>query len=252
MEIRQATEKDSDRIREIAEESFRASYALSPLDIESIVEIEFASDALSSRLDDEGHILVVAEDEEIMGFSEGRARDDESGEIRWLHVDPTDRGRGVGTALFERVLADLRERVVEDVQAAVLAENQEGREFFERFEFESYDQTDRAFEERQLQVELYRESGVVPEESQEEGYTVPEDEQISVDGETRSLDPHETISGDKGELLFVFATPDHEEHFGFYCTNCGTFTDAVDSHGTVVCENCGNEHRPDEWDGSYL
>lgn len=160
MEIRQATEDDSDRIKEIVEDSFRASYALSPRDIESVVGIEFEHDSLRSRLDDDGHVLFVAEGEEdIVGFSEGHVRDDDVGEIRWLHVDPTSRGYGVGTELFERVLADLRERVDEDVQAVVLAGNQEGGEFFKQFEFESVDQTEREFKERELQVELYRETG---------------------------------------------------------------------------------------------
>lgn len=251
MELRQATEGDSDRIKEIAEDSFRASYALSPLDIESVVDIEFEHDSLRSRLDDDDHVLFVAEGEEgIVGFSEGHVRDDDIGEIRWLHVDPTSRGYGVGTELFERVLADLRERVAEDVQAVVLAGNQEGGEFFKQFEFESVDQSEREFKERELQVELYREAGAAEEEDEE--YTVPEDKEISVDGETRYLDPHEAISGDEGQLLFVFEDDDRADHLGFYCTNCGTFTDAVDGQGKVVCENCGNEHRPEEWDGSYL
>jgi hypothetical protein len=51
MEIRQATAQDADRIREIAESSFQASYALSPLDIETIVEGEFAVDPLSDRIE---------------------------------------------------------------------------------------------------------------------------------------------------------------------------------------------------------
>lgn len=255
MEIRQATESDSDRIREIAEQSFQASYALSPLDIEGIVEVEFEGDSLSSRLDDDGHLVLVAEGEKgIMGFSEGHVREDEIGEIRWLHVDPTNRGGGVGTELFKRVRADLRERTVEDIQTKVLAENQEGGEFFEQFDFESHDQTDREFAERELKVEIFRESGAATEakNEREEEYTVPEDEEITVEGETRYLGTHEAISGDEGKLLFVFADADREEHFGFYCTNCGTFTDSVDRQGKVVCENCGNEHRPDEWDGSYL
>jgi len=250
MEIRQATERDSDRIREIAEQSFRASYALSPLDIEAIVELEFEHDPLVSRLDEDGRIIYVAEEEEIMGFSEGHIRNDETGEIRWLHVDPTSRGRGAGTELFERVLADLRERVVKDIQAVVLADNREGSEFFQKFDFETDEQIDREFGERSIKAELYRAENTTDDE--DETYTVPDDEQITVEGEPRFLDPHESISGEEGELLFVFETDQREEHFGFYCTNCGSFTDSVDGLGTVICETCGNEHRPDEWDGSYL
>jgi N-acetylglutamate synthase-like GNAT family acetyltransferase len=255
MNIRQATDGDTDRIREIAEQSFQASYALSPLDIESIVEIEFSSDPLTPRLEDENWLLLVAEDDDsILGFIEGQIIDGDTGEIRWLHVSPTDRGQGVGTKLFEQMLADLRERAVETIQAVVLADNQEGGEFFEQFAFESHDQKDREFDERTLNVEVFRseETTTDEDEEDEEQYTVPEGEQISVEGETRYLDTQESISGDEGEFLFVFEESDLAEHFGFYCTNCGTFTDSVDGQGTVICEECGNEHRPEEWDGSYL
>lgn len=255
MNVRQAIADDAERIREIAEQSFQASYALSPLDIEAIIEIEFAAEPLTSRLDEDGQLLLVAEeDDSILGFVQGRVIDGDSGEITWLHVSPTDRGQGVGTELFEHMLADLRERAVEEIHAVVLADNQEGGEFFKQFEFETHDQTDREFDERTLNVEVYRNQRVDAgqEENEEEEYTVPEGEQITVEGETRYLDSQEAISGDEGEFLFVFEESDLEEHFGFYCTNCGTFTDSVDGQGTVVCEECGNEHRPEEWDGSYL
>lgn len=250
MNVRQATEEDSDRIRQIAENSFQASYALSPLDIEAIIEIEFSTEPLHSRLDEDGTVLLVAEeDDDLLGFIEGRVINEDSGEITWLHVAPTERGYGVGTELFEHVLADLRDRAVDEIHATVLAENQEGGEFFQQFEFESHTQRDREFDERTLTVEVYRNE---PADSEDEEYTVPEGEEITVDGETRYLDSQESISGDEGEFIFVFEQADLDEHFGFYCTNCGTFTDSVDGQGTVVCENCGNEHRPEEWDGSYL
>ena len=157
MNVRQATEGDTDRITEIAEESFRASYALSPLDIEAIIDIEFASEPLHSKLEKDEQLLLVAErDDNILGFVQGRVMNGDAGEITWLHVSPTERGEGVGTALFERILADLRERGVEDIHAVVLAENQEGGEFFEQFAFESHDQKDRQFDERTLNVEVYR------------------------------------------------------------------------------------------------
>lgn len=252
MNVRQATGADSDRIREVAEKSFRASYALSPIDIESIVEIEFTSESLDSRFEDDDCLILVAEDDddEVVGFTEGEVIDGSAGEIRWLHVDPTERGYGIGTELFERVLADLRERAVEEIHAVVLADNQEGGEFFQQFEFEPEDTVDREFDDRTLNVEVYRDETHQSEETK--AYTVPEGGEITVDGQTRYLEPEESISGDEGEFLFVFAEESRTDRFGFYCTNCGTFTDSVDGQGTVICEECGNEHRPEEWDDSYL
>ena len=55
-----------------------------------------------------------------------------------------------------------------------------------------------------------------------------------------------------GRFYVMFADEAREERYGFYCSNCGTFTDSVDGLGKIVCEKCDNEHRPEEWDASYL
>ncbi len=251
MRIREATVGDHDRIRAIAEGSFQASYALSPLDIEAILEGDFADDRFAARLDDDERIVLIAEsDETPQGFVEARTTEGDYGEIEWLHVDPPARGNGVGTELTERVLAKLRERVVEGVRAVVLGQNQEGGEFFERFGFEPGEQTDRNFGDRTLQAELY--SNIETERTPEEAYTVPKSGEIRVDGRSRFIDHRESISGDEGAFLFVFEDERREERFGFHCTNCGSFVDSVDGDGKVICESCGNVHNPEEWDGSYL
>lgn len=250
MEIRDATESDSGRIRTVAEQSFQTSYKLSPLEIETIVESEFEDERIARRLDDEHIVLVAESDDGILGFAEARITSDDYGELLWLHVDPGERGNGVGTELTEQVIAQLRERVVEGIRGLVLGQNQEGSEFFERFEFERSGQTERNFDDETFRAEVY--SNVETEQTEEEDYTVPESEEIDVDGETRFIDHEEPISGDEGPFLIVFETEEREDRFGFYCTNCGSFTDSVDGNGKVVCEACGNVHNPDEWDGSYL
>lgn len=252
MKVREATEADSDQIRTIAEQSFQTSYALSPLEIETVTESEFDDQNIASRInDDAGFILVAESDDAILGFVEARVPDGERGEIIWLHVDPIERGQGVGTELFERMLAKLRERVVEEIQVMVLAQNQEGGEFVERFDFKPSGQREYKFGGEPLRAEIY--SNVETEQTKEEEEdTLPESEEIEVDGVTRFIDPKESISGDKAPILLVFEEERRETRFGFYCTNCGSFTDSVDGDGKVVCENCGNVHNPEEWDASYL
>lgn len=251
MKIRDPTESDSARIRDIAEQSFQASYAFSPLDIESIIEAEFEDEIIAARLDDDENILLVAErDGSLLGFAEARIMPDERGEIVWLHVDPTERGQGVGTDLIERIIAELRERVVEGIQARILAQNQEGSEFIERFQFEPSDQTDRELGGQTLHAEIY--STVEAEQTDKAEQTVPESGEIDVEGQTRFIDPRESISGDEGKFLFVYEEDNREDRFGLYCTNCGSFTESIDGDGKVICETCGNVHNPDEWDGSYL
>ena len=249
MELREAVESDSDRIQAIAEQSFQASYAFSPLEIETIVEAEFEAESLAARLDGERILLVAERDGSLLGFAEAKIETDERGEIVWLHIDPKERGQGVGTELVERVMANLRERVVEEIHAIVLAQNQEGSEFVERFDLESVDQTDREFGEETFRAEVYSN---LAKELMEDEYTVPVSEEIEVEGQPRYIDLDESISGDEAPFLLVFETERREERFGYYCTNCGSFTDSIDGSGKVVCENCGNMHNPDEWDDSYL
>jgi RNA polymerase sigma-54 factor len=163
---------------------------------------------------------------------EARIPDGERGEIIWLHVDPIERGQGVGTELFERMLAKLRERVVEEIQAIVLAQNQEGGEFVERFDFKPSGQREYKFGGEPLRAEIY--SNVETEQTKEEEEdTLPESEEIEVDGVTRFIDPKESISGDKAPILLVFEEERRETRFGFYCTNCGSFTDSVDGDGML-------------------
>lgn len=158
MEIRQAIESDSDRIKEIAEQSFRASYSLSPDDIEGIVEHEFDVEPMVSRLEDEetNIVLVAEQDDSLLGFAEARVGNDDSGEIVWLHVDPPERGNGVGTELFERAVAELRERSVADIRATALAQNEEGNDFFENFEFEEAGRFEREFGNKTVHMDIFR------------------------------------------------------------------------------------------------
>lgn len=258
MEIREATTDDSDTIRAIAEQSFQASYALSPLDIETIVDIEFRNEHLESRLGDgETFLLVAVDDDTLAGFTEGRITAEGQGEIVWLHVEPTARGQGIGTKLFESLSEKLRDAVGEQIRATVLADNQEGGEFFERFEFVHNGRTKREFGDNTLHVEIY----VVEDEERpfteddsasDQSPNTPVPEEITVDGTTRFIDRSESVSGKKGEFVLVFETEQHEDRFGFYCVHCDSFTSSVDGLGKIVCEQCGNVHTPEEWDGSYL
>lgn len=251
MNVRSATESDSDRIGEIAERSFEASYALSPQQIEGILESEFDPGQIERRIEEGDDILLVAEHEEegIVGFVDGRVVDDDAGEIVWLHVSPTSRGQGAGTELFQTAVAQLRERSTEEVRAHVLAQDSEGGEFFERFEFEHAGQTDREIGSLSLNEEVFVDEPT-PDEDPEP--IVPDDEEVVVDGKRRHVDPDESIPGDEDPFFIVYEADAREERYGFYCSNCGTFSDSVDGQGKVVCENCGNLHNPEEWDASYL
>lgn len=151
--IRSAERDDADRIHEIASSRMTADYALSPQDIEAIVDAEFDPDELRDRFDREGITAFVAEiDAEdgtvLAGFVEvGDDDGDDDGDdaIRWLHVDPERRGQGVGTALFERALEELSSRGVDEPRALALEANTSSGAFFERFDFAQADQREVEF-----------------------------------------------------------------------------------------------------------
>ena len=57
---------------------------------------------------------------------------DRIGVLETLAVLPDERGSGVGTALFERIYAELRELGVKELQVAVISKNAEALRFYER------------------------------------------------------------------------------------------------------------------------
>lgn len=106
VDVRGPDDGDIARIRDIAQSTLTASYALSPKELDGIVETRFDEDHIEERMDEAGTVLPVAE---VDGPEEGRTLggvvegtvDGDAGGISWLFVDPELQGRGAGTALFE-------------------------------------------------------------------------------------------------------------------------------------------------------
>jgi ribosomal protein S18 acetylase RimI-like enzyme len=149
--VRPAEPDDAERLREIAESTMTADYALSPEDIETVLKAEFDPEERRERLAEaDGNattFVAVVEDEAdgaeelVAGFVEVDTDTDaddgtESGVVRWLHVDPERRGLGVGTGLFEHA----REAFDGDVRALALADNTDSGTFFERFDYGKVDE----------------------------------------------------------------------------------------------------------------
>lgn len=45
---------------------------------------------------------------------------------------------------------------------------------------------------------------------------------------------------------------DDDVRYGWFCANCGSMDAAVDTMERIVCNQCGNTHRPSQWDAAYL
>lgn len=277
VDLRPAEAGDEDRILEVARSSLTTSASLSPQQIESIVEEQFAADPLEMKRDASDTVLLVAEvDDVVAGFVEGSLSEGR-GEVRWLHVDPERRGQGVGTELMDATTDELRERGAKHVYAAALAANTEGGAFFERSGFEQTDEREVTIGDQELIEHIYVATDSDGEESTDDEPAggeadgdEPADGEESTD-EEESTDteetPPDTVSSD-GDQLFVgdeemsgteapfyrtYSDDGRTDQFGYYCANCGSTDVAMDDMERIKCSECGNEHRPDEgYDASYL
>jgi N-acetylglutamate synthase-like GNAT family acetyltransferase len=140
MEVRPATVNDIDRIREVADAAWWDTYP-GVLDadrirtaLDSLYDPDFLERVLAER---EDVLFVVAEREErVVGFASARQTFADEAEIHTLFVHPDHQREGVGTALFESVVASARDADAERIRAGVLSGNHEARGFFEAHGFE--------------------------------------------------------------------------------------------------------------------
>lgn len=278
--VRPAEADDAERIRDVVNSSMTADYALSPEEIETIVETEFSADAQADRFGSDDTVALVAEiDGEgddgpvLAGVVEATTEGDE-GTVRWLHVDPERRGRGVGSTLFERARSELEEGGADDVRASTLAANTSSGAFFERFDFEKIDERETDIGGEEI-VEYVFGERAEPADDDETGDAEGIqstggglDEEVEADegdgdaGEfpdTVTADGEEVYVGDEpfrgteGQFVQTYVDPDRTERFGYYCLNCESTNVQMDSMERVECGNCGNTRKPDdEYDGSYL
>jgi len=71
------------------------------------------------------------------------------------------------------------------------------------------------------------------------------------DGETLYVAEDEAERGQDGPFLVVYRTPERERRWGWFCTNCESVDNAMDSMGRSECNVCGNFKKPDEWDSAH-
>ena len=242
MNVREATADDGGVIREIARRSLEASYSLSPQTIEGAIEQWYSGDALSEMLSAEEYVVLVAEESDtVVGFAESLIAENEpEADLLWLHVAPEHRGQGAGEALFGATQERLSQRNIDHLRGRVLADNAEGNDFYERHGFERAGET-----EVEIDGSSYVENVYVEEVPELEPVTGP-------DGAELFVDHTDYDRGSKGEFAVVYADPDRERKYGYFCTNCDSLVTAMDAMGRMECENCGNHRKPTRWDAAYL
>lgn len=77
------------------------------------------------------------------------------------------------------------------------------------------------------------------------------DELTTADGRPIYVANDERLRGSKGSFLTVYRTNHRDNRYGFLCSVCNTVNNAMDTMGRIVCNECGNTKKPDEWDAAH-
>jgi ribosomal protein S18 acetylase RimI-like enzyme len=147
-DIRLATPADAERLAELAERTFRDTFAAenSPDDMDAYVRDAFSLDRVRAELADEASTFLLAfvdEREEPSGYAKlrtGTTDPSVSGpdpiELERLYVDSSAIGRGVGAALMRASLDVARSGGYRTLWLGVWERNARARSFYKKWGFE--------------------------------------------------------------------------------------------------------------------
>lgn len=250
MEIREATPDDSDAIRSIAHDSLRSTYTdfIDEATVDEAVNQWYDDEALTGLFESEHAFLILAvEDGDPVAFSqselvgEGHA----VGRILWLHVVPDARGHGIGVRLLVRTREELRSSGADEVRGLVLEDNEGGNRFYAEHGFDRVDTR-----EVEIGNETFREAVYV--EHDREGRDWRGLEPVEADGETLYVSYAEMDRGSKAPFYSAYEGESGSTRYGWFCGNCDSLDNAMDTMGRVECNSCGNARKATRWDASYL
>ena len=77
-------------------------------------------------------------------------------------------------------------------------------------------------------------------------------EAMTVESEgTLYVDHDDAERGSEGPFYAVYSTESASDRWGYFCSACGTVDNAMDTMGRIVCNQCLNVRKPDEWDAAH-
>jgi len=148
-------------------------------------------------------LLVVDVDDQVVGFSDSVHTGESTAEILWLHVDPDYRGEDYGEQLFEATRNHLRAIGAANLRGRVLADNVGGNAFYRRHGMEKAGETE-----------------------------------VEIDGTPYVENVYAEIESDRIEEIgsiadfhVVYTGRKREEIYGYWCSRCETFANAMDAMG---------------------
>jgi hypothetical protein len=74
---------------------------------------------------------------------------------------------------------------------------------------------------------------------------------VTDDGRAVYVDRTDAERGSDGPFSTVYVGDDRDVRWGYFCENCGSLDNAMDTMGRIVCNGCGNLRKPDQWDAAH-
>jgi len=242
MEIREARPGDRPAIRDVARRSMQASYSLDPTTIVVAVEEWYDENRLRDMLTDEDKLLLVVDvGDQVVGFSDSVVTGESTTELLWLHVDPDYRGEDYGEQLFEATRNHLWTIGATNLRGRVLADNTGGNSFYRRQGMEKVGEAEVKIDGTPYLENVYAEI----ESERIEGIKLE-------DGTTVHVDHGSEEIGSIADFHVVYTGREREEIYGYWCSQCETFANAMDAMGRIQCDECGNARKPTRWDAAYM
>ncbi|MEM4781735.1 MAG: GNAT family N-acetyltransferase [Halalkalicoccus sp.] len=253
MEIRDAKREDVTAIREVARQSLLDSYAhfLDEETIEDAVEQWYGEGRLEELVSDDAddvYIPVVETDDEIVAFAQCHRVEypERVGEIHWLHVHPDHREEGYGSELYDHVREHFESEGIDRFKGFVVAENEAGNAFYERRGYESAYTHTQSIADEEFAENVWVD---VPDGQR---YRRPIEPHENADGTTLYVAYREASVGSRGPFHVAYMDESLEKRYGWFCSVCESFDNAMDPSGRVVCNDCGNVRKATRWDAAYL
>ena len=77
-------------------------------------------------------------------------------------------------------------------------------------------------------------------------------EAFDLDGAEIFVSFGEAARGSLAPFYSAYESDRGERRYGWFCGNCNTVDNAMDSMGRIECNKCGNLRKATRWDASYL
>lgn len=76
-------------------------------------------------------------------------------------------------------------------------------------------------------------------------------ERTTPDGVTLFVATDEGEVGSEGPFYVAYHDADRTRRYGWFCSNCESFDNAMDPMGRVQCNRCGNRRKATRWDAAH-